>query len=99
MPMQVEVVSPERLRSIQPARDQKLSIHLMTAQTPSVEAWIAGDLEFRDGATHFRVARKGEERARIALPLLGRHNVLNALATVALADGRSVPREAMVKEL
>jgi UDP-N-acetylmuramate: L-alanyl-gamma-D-glutamyl-meso-diaminopimelate ligase len=61
--------------------------------------WIAGDLEFRDGATHFRVARRGEERARIALPLVGRHNVLNALATIAVADGRGIPREAIEEAL
>jgi UDP-N-acetylmuramate: L-alanyl-gamma-D-glutamyl-meso-diaminopimelate ligase len=61
--------------------------------------WIAGDIEFRDGATHFRVARKGEERARVALPLVGRHNVLNAVATIAIADGRGIPREAIEQAL
>src|SRR5690242_5907958 len=61
--------------------------------------WIAGDLEFRDGATHFRVARKGEERARVALPLVGRHNVLNALATIAVADGRGIARQAIEEAL
>src|SRR3984893_17819952 len=61
--------------------------------------WIAGDLEFRDEDTHFRVARKGEERARIAPPLVGRHNVLNALATIAIADGRGIPREAIEEAL
>src|ERR1700722_9871989 len=61
--------------------------------------WIAGDLEFRDEATHFRVARKGEERGRIAFPLVGRHNVLNALATIAIADGRGIPREAIEEAL
>ncbi len=61
--------------------------------------WIAGDLEFREGATHFRVARKGKERVRAALPLAGRHNVLNALATIAIADGRGIPREAMEEAL
>jgi UDP-N-acetylmuramate: L-alanyl-gamma-D-glutamyl-meso-diaminopimelate ligase len=61
--------------------------------------WIAGDLEFREGATHFRAARKGEERARVAVPLVGRHNVLNALATIALADGHDIPREAIEEAL
>ena len=61
--------------------------------------WIAGDLEFRDGATHFRVARKAEERARVTLPLVGRHNVLNALATIALADGRGIRRDAIEEAL
>jgi UDP-N-acetylmuramate: L-alanyl-gamma-D-glutamyl-meso-diaminopimelate ligase len=57
--------------------------------------WVAGDIEFSEGATHFRVARAGEERARIQLPMAGRHNVLNALAAVAIADGRGIPREAI----
>ena len=61
--------------------------------------WIAGDLEFRDGATHFRAARKAEERARVALPLVGRHNVLNALAALAIADGRGIPRDAIEEAL
>jgi UDP-N-acetylmuramate: L-alanyl-gamma-D-glutamyl-meso-diaminopimelate ligase len=61
--------------------------------------WMAGDLEFREGATHFRAARKAEERARVRLPLAGRHNVLNALAALALADGRGIPREAVEEAL
>ena len=61
--------------------------------------WIAGDLEFRDDATHFRVARKAEERARVELPLVGRHNVLNALAALAIADGRGIPRRAIEEAL
>ncbi len=61
--------------------------------------WIAGDLEFREGATHFRAVRKAEERARIELPMAGRHNVLNALATIAIADGRGIPREAIEEAL
>jgi UDP-N-acetylmuramate: L-alanyl-gamma-D-glutamyl-meso-diaminopimelate ligase len=61
--------------------------------------WIAGDLEFRDDATHFRVARKAEERARVELPLVGRHNVLNALAALAIADGRGIPRDAIEEAL
>ena len=54
--------------------------------------WVAGDLEFREGFTHFRVARDGREVARLRFPLAGRHNVLNALAAVALAHGQGVER-------
>lgn len=61
--------------------------------------WIAGDLDYVSGMSHFRVARKGEERARIQTPLVGRHNVLNALAAVAIADGRGVPRNAIEEAL
>jgi UDP-N-acetylmuramate: L-alanyl-gamma-D-glutamyl-meso-diaminopimelate ligase len=57
--------------------------------------WIAGDLEFSEGATQFRVARAGQEQARIRLPMAGRHNVLNALAATAVAAGRGIPREAI----
>jgi UDP-N-acetylmuramate: L-alanyl-gamma-D-glutamyl-meso-diaminopimelate ligase len=57
--------------------------------------WVAGDVEFRDEATHFRVAFRGVERARITLPMTGRHNVLNATAALAIAFGRGIPREAV----
>jgi len=33
--------------------------------------WVAGDLEFREGATHFRVAFHGVESGRIRLPVAG----------------------------
>ena len=61
--------------------------------------WVAGDLEYRDGATHFRVASGGVERGRIRLPMAGRHNVLNSLAAMAIAHGRRIPREAIEQAL
>ena len=57
--------------------------------------WIAGDVEFRDEAMHFRVASTGAERARVRLPMTGRHNVLNAMAAIAVAYGRGISREAV----
>ncbi len=57
--------------------------------------WLAGDLELIEGAMQFRVARRGEEMARVRLPLVGRHNVLNALAAIAIARGRGIEREAL----
>jgi UDP-N-acetylmuramate: L-alanyl-gamma-D-glutamyl-meso-diaminopimelate ligase len=73
--------------------------------------WIAGDIEFSEGATQFRVVRaevpgKGSfggrqvrEHARVRLPLLGRHNVLNALAAMAIADSRGIPADEVVRAL
>ena len=61
--------------------------------------WIAGDIAFVDEATHFRVAWRGEERARVRLPMAGRHNVLNALAAIAIAEGRGIPRESIERAL
>ena len=61
--------------------------------------WCAGDILWQDNATEFRVAFRGEEIARIRMPLAGRHNVLDALAAIALAYGRGVDREAIQRAL
>lgn len=57
--------------------------------------WCAGDIEWREGLTHFRAVHRGKEVARVRIPLSGKHNVINALACVALALGRGVEREAI----
>lgn len=62
--------------------------------TPEMD-WFAGDMEWRDGAMHFRAMNRGKEAARIRMPLAGRHNVLNALACVALALVRGIERAAV----
>jgi UDP-N-acetylmuramate: L-alanyl-gamma-D-glutamyl-meso-diaminopimelate ligase len=62
--------------------------------TPGVD-WLAGDLEITDGETQFRVSRQGNEVARVRMSLAGRHNVLNAVAAIAIAHGRGVSGEAI----
>ena len=62
--------------------------------TPGVD-WLAGDLEIADGETRFRVSRHGNEVARVRMSLAGRHNVLNAVAAIAIAHGRGVSGEAI----
>lgn len=62
--------------------------------TPDCD-WLADDVVWHDSATEFRVARAGKDLARIRMPLAGKHNVLDALAAVALARGRGVEREAI----
>jgi UDP-N-acetylmuramate: L-alanyl-gamma-D-glutamyl-meso-diaminopimelate ligase len=57
--------------------------------------WLAGDLEFVEGRTCFRVAHRGREAARVRLGVPGRHNVLNALAAIAVARARGIAREAI----
>jgi UDP-N-acetylmuramate: L-alanyl-gamma-D-glutamyl-meso-diaminopimelate ligase len=61
--------------------------------------WQAGDILWHDAATEFRVARDGREVARIRMPMAGKHNVLDALAAVALSHGRGVGREAIERAL
>src|SRR5579863_2817819 len=66
--------------------------------TPECD-WCAGDILWNDSATQFRVAFRGSEVARIQTPVAGRHNVLNALAAIALAYGRGVECEAIERAL
>jgi UDP-N-acetylmuramate: L-alanyl-gamma-D-glutamyl-meso-diaminopimelate ligase len=61
--------------------------------------WFAGDVQWHDSATEFRVANKGREVARIRMPLVGQHNVLNALAATAIAAGRGIPADAIERAL
>jgi UDP-N-acetylmuramate: L-alanyl-gamma-D-glutamyl-meso-diaminopimelate ligase len=46
--------------------------------------WQAHDIEHADGTTQFKVRRKGETFGRFVSPLLGVHNVRNALAGIAV---------------
>jgi UDP-N-acetylmuramate: L-alanyl-gamma-D-glutamyl-meso-diaminopimelate ligase len=57
--------------------------------------WCAGDIQWNDNATEFRVAFRGSEVTRIRMPIAGRHNVLDALAAIALSYGRGVECEAI----
>ncbi|HVB57903.1 MAG TPA: UDP-N-acetylmuramate:L-alanyl-gamma-D-glutamyl-meso-diaminopimelate ligase [Candidatus Acidoferrales bacterium] len=62
--------------------------------TPDCD-WYAGDILWHDSATEFRVSHRGSEIARVRTPVAGRHNVLDALAAIALAYGRGIEREAI----
>jgi UDP-N-acetylmuramate: L-alanyl-gamma-D-glutamyl-meso-diaminopimelate ligase len=61
--------------------------------------WQAGDIVWHDEATQFRVAYRGNEVARMRIPLAGRHSVLDALAAVALAYNRGVECDAIQRAL
>jgi UDP-N-acetylmuramate: L-alanyl-gamma-D-glutamyl-meso-diaminopimelate ligase len=61
--------------------------------------WAAGDIQWNDAGTEFRVLHRDNEVARIRMQLAGRHNVLDALAAVGLACGRGIPREAVERAL
>lgn len=61
--------------------------------------WFAGDVEWREGMMHFRAMNRGREVARLRMPLAGKHNVLNALACVAVALGRGIERGAIENAL
>jgi UDP-N-acetylmuramate--alanine ligase len=52
----------------------------------------ASDIEQAGGQSHFVLNVAGEEAIRVSLNLPGRHNVLNALAAIAVARELGVPR-------
>ncbi len=61
--------------------------------------WCAGDIQWLNDATEFRAAYKGNEVARVRTAVAGKHNVLDALAAIAIAYGRGVGRDAIEQAL
>ena len=57
-----------------------------TFGTSDGATWQATDIEHADGTTRFTIRRGGTAIGRYASPLLGMHNVRNALAAVAVAS-------------
>jgi UDP-N-acetylmuramate: L-alanyl-gamma-D-glutamyl-meso-diaminopimelate ligase len=61
--------------------------------------WQASDIVWDENATKFRAIFRGNELASIRIPVAGTHNVLDALAAIALAHGRGVDRDAIEQAL
>jgi UDP-N-acetylmuramate: L-alanyl-gamma-D-glutamyl-meso-diaminopimelate ligase len=55
--------------------------------------WIARDVAVDGEGMKFRVFYKGEEFGEFQLAATGRHNVLNAMAALIVAQGRGIKRE------
>ncbi len=55
----------------------------------------AEDLKFGREDVSFEVVKRGEPMGRVRLHMIGRHNMLNGLAAVAMADELQVPFEAV----
>ena len=61
--------------------------------------WQASDIVWDETVTKFRVMLRGSEVARVRIPVAGTHNVLDALAAIALAHGRGVDPDAIAQAL
>jgi UDP-N-acetylmuramate: L-alanyl-gamma-D-glutamyl-meso-diaminopimelate ligase len=61
--------------------------------------WQACDISHRDGRTAFEVVRGGAPFGRFESPLLGVHNVRNALAAIAVGAYVGVPAAELVEGL
>jgi UDP-N-acetylmuramate: L-alanyl-gamma-D-glutamyl-meso-diaminopimelate ligase len=62
-----------------------------TFGTSDDATWQATDIEPADGLTHFKVRRHGDVFGRFASPLLGVHNVRNAVAAIAVGSYVGIP--------
>ena len=61
--------------------------------------WRAEDLQTVDGVTHFKVRRSGGLFGRFQSPLLGAHNVRNALAAIAVGAHRGLDATTLAEGL
>lgn len=58
--------------------------------------FYADDVQHRQGRTSFRAYYRNEELGRISFKLPGRHNVLNALAVIAVAHELEIPFQTVI---
>src|SRR6267154_905399 len=61
--------------------------------------WLASDFVIDGETMRFRVAHRGKLFGEFALTATGRHNALNAMAALIVAQGRGIPAEAIAKAL
>ena len=61
--------------------------------------WTASEPEFAGAAMRFAVTHKGKPFGEFSLTASGRHNVLNALAAIIIAQGRGISVETLRKAL
>ena len=65
----------------------------------SANDWVASDFVVEGDKMRFRVAHREKPFGEFALVATGRHNALNAMAAMAVADGRGINSEAIAKAL
>jgi UDP-N-acetylmuramate: L-alanyl-gamma-D-glutamyl-meso-diaminopimelate ligase len=61
--------------------------------------WVASDFAIEGETMRFRVAHQGKPFGEFALVATGRHNVLNAMAAMIVAQGRGISTAAIAKGL
>jgi UDP-N-acetylmuramate: L-alanyl-gamma-D-glutamyl-meso-diaminopimelate ligase len=61
--------------------------------------WVASDFTIDGESMRFRVVHQGKLFGEFVLTATGRHNVLNAMAALVVAQGRGIPAEEIAKAL
>ncbi len=83
----VGCIDHPHVQDILPRLDKRIVTYGFAAQAD----YRARHAETRGLSVHFEVLRRGESLGEIEVRMPGMHNVLNALATVAVADELQVP--------
>jgi UDP-N-acetylmuramate: L-alanyl-gamma-D-glutamyl-meso-diaminopimelate ligase len=61
--------------------------------------WVASDFVIDGEVMRFRVAHRGKLFGEFAFTATGRHNALNAMAALIVAQGRGIPADVIAKAL
>ncbi|MDP9147730.1 MAG: UDP-N-acetylmuramate:L-alanyl-gamma-D-glutamyl-meso-diaminopimelate ligase [Acidobacteriota bacterium] len=78
---------------------QKALCQVETYGFSEANDWIAGDVAIENQIVRFAVTHKGKKFGEFQLTATGRHNVLNALAAIVVANGRGIATAAIAKAL
>lgn len=65
----------------------------------SANDWVASEFSLEGDKMRFQVAQRGKPFGEFALVATGRHNVLNAMAAMVVAQGRGINAETIAKAL
>lgn len=76
---------------------QKAFCPVITYGFEPTNDWIASDVAIANDQMHFRVHYRNQFFGEFLLNATGRHNVLNALAVLIVAQGRGIRREVIQK--
>ncbi|HEY1101692.1 MAG TPA: UDP-N-acetylmuramate--L-alanine ligase, partial [Myxococcota bacterium] len=80
-------IDAENVQALLPRVDRR---HVTYGRSRQAD-WQAVDVEHTGLTSSFTVKTRGVERGRVTLNLVGAHNVLNALAALAVADELGIP--------
>jgi UDP-N-acetylmuramate: L-alanyl-gamma-D-glutamyl-meso-diaminopimelate ligase len=61
--------------------------------------WTASDVRWKDGRASFTAMRRGEKFGEMELPMIGRHNLQNALGVIAALAGAGLNAREIAKGL
>jgi len=88
-------IDAENVQALLPRVDRR---HVTYGRSRQAD-WQAEDVVHSGLTSTFLVKHRGEARGRVTLNLVGAHNVLNALAAIAVADELGIPFDVTTRAL